>query len=217
MMGFENRHPDRPFPELLAAYADGELDAEGRARVEAWLAAHPKARPALESQRRLSRRNRKLWRAAAAPAPNERNWDRVFGRMQEVLNSPAEPVPVSAPRRFRPWRYLIPAVSTAAAAVTLFLARSTNIPTPAPLPRPRAAENALVMATAADVDIISLDNQDAAAVVVGQLPLTGTVVLAASGDVELKNVQKDSDGMVPRAQMNDAGLAPMIIAPIAGR
>jgi len=42
-MGFGHQ-PRRPeFPELLAAYADGELDATGRAAVEAWLTEPPEA------------------------------------------------------------------------------------------------------------------------------------------------------------------------------
>ena len=40
-MNAPDRLPQHRWPHLLAAYADGELDAAGRARVEAWLAAHP--------------------------------------------------------------------------------------------------------------------------------------------------------------------------------
>jgi hypothetical protein len=48
--------------------------------------------------------------------------------------------------------------------------------------------------------------------------LLGAVVLASVGEVDLKGVQKDpNDGMMPKVQMTDAGNAPMIIAPLAGR
>ena len=65
-MNAPDRLPERRWPRLLAAYADGELDAAGRARVEAWLAANPDARADLEAQRRLGPRG-PLWEASAAP------------------------------------------------------------------------------------------------------------------------------------------------------
>jgi hypothetical protein len=212
MMGFGQRH-DRPFPEILAAYADGELDAAARARVEAWLAAHPSARSALDSQLRLSPRNRKFWRAAAAPNPGAANWARVLDQVQGALDAPVRPAQLQR----RPWqaRYWVPAVATAAAALYLSLSGTGSAPIDSSV-APATAE-AFVMAKDADIDIISMDDSDAKAVVIGQRPLSGVVVLAALGDVEFRAVQKDSPGMMPKVQMNDAGLAPMIIAPVAGR
>jgi hypothetical protein len=215
MMGFGKRH-DRPFPELLAAYADGELDAAARARVEAWLAAHPAAQATLDAQRRLSRRNRKLWRAAAPSNPAEANWARVFGHVQDAIDAPSRPMPAPLPQRRWRMRYLAPLASAAAACV-LYFSLSGDGPAPIVMPIVPAASDAFVFATDADVDIISMDDGDATAIVVGRRPLTGAVVLAGVGDVEFKGVQKDSSGMMPKVQMNDAGLAPMIIAPIAGR
>jgi hypothetical protein len=211
MMGFGQRH-DRPFPEILAAYADGELDAAARAQVESWLAAHPAARAALESQIRLSPRNRKFWRAASAPNPGAANWARVLDQVQGALDAPLQP----APMRRRTWqaRYWAPAVAATAAALYLSLS-GTGPPIDSSV-APATAE-AFVMAKDADIDIISMDDSDAKAVVIGQRPLSGAVVLAALGDVEFRAVQKDSPGMMPKVQMSDAGLAPMIIAPVAGR
>src|SRR5437764_4714017 len=96
MMGFDDRPPD--LPELLAAYADGELDAAGRARVEAWLADHPEARAELEAQRKLSRRNQRLWQASAGPSPGEVGWSRLFARVHQALSAPA---PAARPTKFR--------------------------------------------------------------------------------------------------------------------
>src|SRR5438270_6339912 len=99
MIGFNDRYRDRPFPELLAAYADGELDAAGRARVEAWLAEHPEARDEIEAQRRLSRRNRHFWQATAGPQPSEASWLRLLARVHEALTASPRPAP-AAPRRW---------------------------------------------------------------------------------------------------------------------
>src|SRR5262245_35162523 len=94
MTGFNDRYRDRPFPELLAAYADGELDAAGRARVEAWLAEHPDALVELENQRKLSRTNTELWQSSAPASPGERSWARMIVRVHTALtHRPAAPEP----------------------------------------------------------------------------------------------------------------------------
>ncbi len=56
--------------ETLNAYADGELEADERARVEGALAGDPDARSRLEAIRRVSL----LGRAAAALFPAARRW-----------------------------------------------------------------------------------------------------------------------------------------------
>jgi hypothetical protein len=219
MMGFGKRRDREALCQLLAGYADGELDQATRARVEAWLTESPAAREALTAQRRFSRHNRPLWRAAAAPAVSEGSWDRLLGRVQAALDAPT---PAASPIQRRRWKYLVPAVSTAAAAaVALFLARAGNGPMPTPPAGPVTLEEAFAVATPADVDILSLDGGDTGLIVVGVPPLPGTIVLASVDDVKLRQVRKDpTDGMMPKVQMNDTAVAPMIVAPvgpIAGR
>src|SRR5947199_9164645 len=89
------RDPDGPRPELLAAYADGELDPETRARVERWLAEHPEARDQLRAQRDLSPENWHLWQNAEPPAPSEDTWAAV---RQSVEDGTRERPPPSAGR-----------------------------------------------------------------------------------------------------------------------
>src|SRR5438552_5519183 len=101
MMGFNDRFRDRPFPELLAAYVDGELDAAGRAQVETWLAAHPDAYAEVENQRKLSRKNGKLWHFSAPPSPGERSWTRLFQRMHTALTNRPVPAPQPVHRGLR--------------------------------------------------------------------------------------------------------------------
>lgn len=207
---------DRSFPELLAAYADGELDADGRARVDAWLANHPEGRASLETQIRLSRRNRQLWKATAPLAPSEGNWARVLGRVQDVLDSPPRPA-LPRPRRFRVG-YVAAALSTAAALAFAIYRQPSTGERSGDRPLIHDGVEPLALARDADVDILSLDDRDSTALVIGRDQLLGTVVLASVGDVDLKGVQKDpNDGMMPKVQMTDAGNAPMIIAPLAGR
>jgi hypothetical protein len=66
--------PDKFSVELLAAYADGELDAAGCAMVKAWLADHPEACDALRTQRELSATNTVLWQAAEPREPSGEAW-----------------------------------------------------------------------------------------------------------------------------------------------
>jgi len=212
MTGFSDRYRDRPFPELLAAYADGELDAAGRARVEAWLADHPEARAELDNQRKLSRTNSKLWQSSAPPSPGERSWSRLFVRVHTAIaNRPATPEPT------RNTRFRFGAAALAAAAAVLFAIGLFRPGEPAPVdPSPIGDEAVLVMADPADVDIQSIQDTDTELLVIGQPPLIGQVVLAAAGDIHLEKVQKDTDGMMPSPMVAGANV-PMLCVPMAGR
>jgi hypothetical protein len=77
--------PNRFSKELLAAYADGELDADGRALVEQWLADHPEALDELRSQRELSASNSVLWEAAGPPEPTTLAWATLSGEIEVGL------------------------------------------------------------------------------------------------------------------------------------
>jgi anti-sigma factor RsiW len=214
MMGFGSHHRDRSFPELLAAYADGELDAAARARVETWLAEHPEARAELETQRRLSRRNQRLWQASAGPAPSETSWARLFEKVQGALPTPVGPVSPAARGR-RILRFAAPVLAAAAAAVLgVLLLKSPTNPGAATDP---ADEQPLAVATDGDIEIVSIQEADTDRLVVGVPPLRDPIKLASANDVELVKVEKDTDGMMPQVQMNAGPNAPMIIAPIAGR
>jgi len=212
MTWFSDRYRDRPFPELLAAYADGELDAAGRARVEAWLADHPEARVELENQRTLSRTNSELWHSSAPTSPGERSWSRLFVRVSTALKN--RPVtPERAPRTPR-FRYGAAILTTAAAALfAIGLFREEPVPV---VPSSDGDDMALVMVEATDVDIQSIQDADTELLVVGQPPLIGQVVLASAGDIQLEKVTKDTDGMMP-APMAGGPNVPMLCVPMAGR
>ena len=69
--------PDDLPRELLAAYADGELDGPSRDRVECWLADHPEGLGEVQSQRSFSPANAGLWDRARPPEPSEQEWARA--------------------------------------------------------------------------------------------------------------------------------------------
>jgi hypothetical protein len=84
------------------------------------------------------------------------------------------------------------------------------------VPVPAGDETVLVMADPADIDIQSIQFADTELLVIGQPPLTGQVVLAAPGDIQLEKVAKDTDGMMP-APMAAGQNVPMLCVPIASR
>jgi anti-sigma factor RsiW len=213
MNWFSDRSRERPFPELLAAYVDGELDPAGRARVEAWLADHPAALAKLEAQHKLSRRNRRLWQASTAPAPSEASWSRLYSRMQKALAAPPRPVgaPAAAqrPRGFR----ILAVVSTAAAALLAVALIRPDLPPSTPTSLP--ADEAWAVASDDDIEIVGIQDSDTDRLVVGRPPLTGPIVLASVSDVVFDKVAPDTDGMMPQMPPPGASV-PMIVAPIAG-
>jgi hypothetical protein len=216
---------DAPSPEQLAAYVDGELDSVTRARVAAWLCAHPGAAAELQSLRQLE----STWRDTTPPPPAQAQWDALLDRIVSAAGQRStveafeagEPI-VSSGRSVAAeslgWRWHLRMAATAAAMlfVTLSLYRPTG---PAPtLPPAVAALHVLRVAGDEDVEIVSMDAVDIGQLVVGEPPIRGAVVLAAPGDVVLENIAPDPvDGMKPIAGgMNtNANLdGPMILAPL---
>lgn len=210
MTGPGDRLPDHPPPEWLAAYADGELDPVAHARVEAWLADNPDARAELDTQRRLSGKNVKLWRAAAPVNPAEGSWAHVLAGVRDALANPPQPAAVRPTR----WAVVAALAGLAATLVAAIALRPPPAPPVAPAPPP---VDAFAVATDDDIDIISLPEADATLLVVGKSPLDGPILLAAAADLELVSVAKDTDGMMPTVQMQAGPNSPMIICPMPAR
>jgi hypothetical protein len=137
--------------ELLMAYADGELDELGRARVERALAEDPGLRARLEQQHRL----RATLAAHYGPAIEED----VPRRLRAMLETN---VVAFAPPRPRPmWRNFV------ALAATLVLGLAIGRTLPVPADGPVGAENgALVargpLADALETQLASAQSPDAA-------------------------------------------------------
>ena len=197
-----NRGP-APSPAELVAYVDGRLDERRRRRVEQWLTAHPDAAAAVEEHRHVLH----SVHAAAPPEPPDATWAAVLARVEAAL-------PPAQPRTGRR-RYARHAVLAGAAAAALLLVALPGdlsrfappgadvLPAVVPIP----------VAGAADVEIVSVDAADLKALVVGQPPLAGPLVLADAGDVELHHAEMGENGWVTGMQEAQGG-TPMIVVPM---
>jgi anti-sigma factor RsiW len=197
-------------PELLAAYADGELDPFDRARVEDWLADHPEARCLLEDQESLAPAS-DVWPALGPPEPSDAEWTACLHGIEAAVRPPAR----------RRWLPLVATLALSATAAAVLLAVSA-------LDRPAApgtvepdsvvvaaVEEPYPMAGDDDVRIVSLPEAAADLLVVGQHPLKdAVVVLAVTGEVEFLGVGNDVAGRFPELPADPgAEEAPLLWAP----
>jgi hypothetical protein len=173
-----------PTPELLAAYADGELHGAERAAVEVWLDGCPQARAEVEALRRLACQCRRT----VAPDPSPDAWDAVLLNVHAAL--PSGPVHMPLPRRRPAW----PAAIATAAAVfagifvgrtlwTVPAAPQATVVTPATLKEP------ISLADAREIDIVSIDDEDAASLLIGQPPIREKLQLAGPGDITVVGLE----------------------------
>lgn len=199
-----------PTPEQLAAYVDGELEAAGRRQVEQWLAGQAEAAADVEAQRRLLA----LWRKLPLREPAEADWAATLGRIQAACVTPTRP----AVRQRLAWI----GVALTALAATLALALFRDSPRrPGTRVQPQLvvvpAVERLPVATATEVEIISMDAADAALLVIGEPPVNEPLVLAAPGEIKLDKMEPDEDGMVPHFADSQGPDAPMIVVPATPR
>lgn len=226
-------HDREPTGADLSAYADGELHGPAARHVEAWLARHPDSAAHAEEARRLVR----LYRDNPAPEPSPEAWQ---GALQGIEKRLARPAAVAtrrlpAPPRF-PWRLraLVGLVSTAAAIVLGLLVARAYWPAPpsrfesavavaelrvAPVaaqgPQPANADPAedelLLVASASEITIISVDATDADRVIVRGQPLLGSFDLADLGDIRVVDAE-DGPKDLPRPHLQRGQALPMIVS-----
>ena len=197
--------PDSPpNPQELAAYADGELDAAARARIEAWLTEYPETMTEIEAQRRLHQ----VFASSLPAEPAESDWAGVLRKIDLAI--PQSPETSRHPSRLSAWLRILGSGAAAAAVLLAFLLWHPSQPPRSPQPE---VDEPLAVATAEDVDIISLDDADCGVLVVGQPPLAGPMVLGGRGDMTVISIKPDSDGMVPQVTFENVE-TPMIVAPL---
>jgi hypothetical protein len=196
-----NPHDDwRPDPEMLAAYADGELDAAECHRLEDWLLDHPADSQKIEEHRRFTR----LYKSTRPGEPTESAWAAARARVQARYVREAHKRWSGANWR----RWILP--FAAAVLIALWVGRGPRLerlePAAAPAPFP--------VASPLDVEIISLDPADSQALVVGELPAREAFMAATPHDIIVRSMMPDTDGKVPVLRVShDPATMPVLVAP----
>jgi hypothetical protein len=185
-----------PSRELLAAFADGELEGlphlgDLRRQIEDWLAVHPEACEELKVQSELTR----LMRSTVPAEPLPAAWDPVWAGVVKAPRPPSWPWKLT-------FGILGITTATAAAVVLAILLGSLQPPAPSapgpgaksgpavqpapqPVPQP-AAVTPLEVVTADEVEIVRVAGNDTASLPVGRPPLTEPVVLLDRHEVEVQ-------------------------------
>ncbi len=196
-------------PELLAAYADGELPPGMEERVARWLADHPEALRTADDQAGLSPTNEFLMDELAVPMPTPREWAACQAGIREELAKPR-----------RDWGFKPFVVGYAAAAglyLALFIGSLIQRPPLAVvMPDDEQDGEMLVLAGRDDIEILSMPEAAAPLLLVGQLPWDEDLVLARAHELEYIGVGSDADGHfpdVPRDPTSDE--APLLWTPAA--
>lgn len=208
-MNHELPNRDADFPELLAGYADCELNSTDASRVESWLASNPNGTLDLDAQRQISALFSRPW--PREWTPTEAQWTRVERNVSVAISTP-RPIVAPAARVSRS-RLLIALASVAVAALLAVFV----------FPRgdgnggatPSQAES-FAIASDDDVEIMRVLEVDVDRLVVGEPPVRRALVLATFEDVDGLKVVRDTDGMMPMVAMQ-AAVAPMIVAPMVSK
>jgi hypothetical protein len=212
-------------PESLAAYADGELDPTARAAVERWLAEHPEALEELRTQQEFSPENAQLWQQVEPPPVPEGTWVEIRNQVAEAT-MPAPVIRISA-RRVAAWLIGGVAAAASAAAIVWILLPPAPAPSPHAPVEPeqvaRAAEPAdplaefavLPVATEDDVELQRVAENADKGLPIGVAPLSGPMVLAVGGDVELEGADAHPawGGGGPKITTNPVEAAMIFAAP----
>lgn len=205
-----------PTPLELAAYFDGELPESDAERVAVWLRDHPEVTADAEADARLLR----LWERTAAPEPSPESWTALFQRIAAV--TPPSPLRFRRASRLAWMPFALLAVAAAllvAVTVGLMFRPKERAPGPIDVPSPivrnqdPSPDEAFPVATSDDVEIISMDDNDHRALVVGAPPVRAALPLLEAGEVTMDKIERDDDGMEPHYS-GDEAKTPMIVAPL---
>jgi hypothetical protein len=171
-------------PEWLAAYADGEMDrnaalAPAKKELEEWLAEHPDGRADIDEQRRLQ----EIMQETAPVDPDSLAWAGVLARLQEAPRELAN-------RRAWSWGRLASFLAVTAAAIWLVSFLTTRPPTAAPL-LTNSDDEVLLVATADEIEILSIEGDATDAFVVGESPVRGPLELLQAGEMKVTRVEPE--------------------------
>ncbi len=202
--------------ELLAAYADGELDALPalKKQVAAWLAGDLEVQAELESLHHY----REWWQATVPADPGVKTWSALLARLQRRLG----PVLADNEQKSRRRRLLRLAGLAAAVVACVWLGGSWWFTGPtgqrpelaavSPGGGAAAEPELLPVAAAAEVEILSVAGADTPTLVIGEPPVRGPLELLAAGEATLA----EGDSAAPNPEIRMRGpRRPMIWARLA--
>jgi anti-sigma factor RsiW len=205
-----NGKPLPSTPIELAALVDGELSPAARQRLLDWLAEHPEAAGELRDQRLLSRQNVELWNQVSPPMPSNAHWQSVLNHIEDAVDRG----PGVRHRRRRGVLVMVLGPLAAAAAVIAFLVFGHATPSiHVPMASDLDDSEMLRIASPAEIEIVSIRPADSGALVIGELPVRETLVLASPLDVRLDGMTPAPDGELPGALPADGPDAPMVYPP----
>jgi hypothetical protein len=182
MSGRQDR--DLP-PEWLAAYADGEMDRNAalaplKKPVEEWLAEHPDGLADVEDQRRVE----ELVQQTAPSEPDPAAWAGVLARLQDAPRELAR-------RRAWSWGRLASILAVTAAALWLVSLLATRPPTTTER-LPGGEDEVLAVATADEIEILSIEGDATETFAVGEAPVRGPLELLQAGEMTVTRVEPDA-------------------------
>lgn len=194
-------------PELLAAYADGELPPDLAARVEEWLASDPDAAMLMADQSALSPLNEELKQELQPPMPSPQEWADCLKGVKHDL------------RKSRQSRRLRPFLAGVAVAAGLFLTiwgglRNDLTQLAFVLPIDEDDVEALVLASHEDIEILSIPESAVPLLLAGRHPWEEDIILARAHELEFMGVGSDEHGRFPEVASDPkADHAPLLWTP----
>ncbi len=191
-------HP--PTPEMLAAYVDGEFEAnpyllKQKEIIETWLDQNPKALHEINQFRQI----KKAWEATTPIDPGSSAWNDCLDRIRAELEKPAVPV-----RRF-PMGLAggLAAASVLLAGLSLtfyFLNTRPDLNADKGIKKQKQKETVAVkkdidpfpVIAEEDVEILYISGQDLETVVVG-MPIEGPLEMPQPGEVVVTDMDSQDD------------------------
>jgi len=189
--------------EEIAGHVDGELSPAAQERLEAWIVQDPGILREIERQEKI----KDLYASTRAFEPTEAAWQAAASRSRRRTI-----VRVDSVRRPALWTARSAAIAAAAAVLIAAL-----VVGPRPDGQIRDDLPVLQVLGPHEVEIISLDDRDHGAIMIGQAPKLENMVAVTPADVQITSAMAGPDGRKPQIFVpKDQQATPMIVAPLPG-
>src|SRR6516225_9117324 len=170
--------------EEIAGYVDAELSPTAQERLEAWIDEDPGIMREIERQEKI----KDLYASTRAPEPGEAAWQAAASRSRRRVIVRVDSVP-----RRPVWTSRSAAMAAAAAVLIGALVIG-----PRPSGQIRDDLPELQVLSPQDVEIVSLDDKDRGAIMIGQAPKLENLVAVTPADVQITSAMAGPDGRMPK-------------------